>query len=289
MYVCTVYMTLHTYVIMEFFQRTGAPMRRFSCLTHFGCLVLWSSNLMCPTTSAAPLIISEVVDATLPGGLPKFVELTNTGSSSIDLSAFSMGTFNNGSLNLGGGASTPLSGTISAGDSFVVSFENGDGPGSGAFLSTYGFEPDFFSFGATINGDDVIALFDGPASTDGSGLLTGTILDIYGVRGTDGSGEFWEYTNSFAFRNPDVVSGASTFAPAQWTFGGSDFLETGNDATELSLILANTTPGSHSFTTTTTSVPEPSGLLLAGAGLFSLLAGARRVRQFSSANTCQSG
>ena len=41
------------------------------------------------------LIISEVVDATLPGGLPKFVELTNTGSTTLDLSGFSIGNYSN--------------------------------------------------------------------------------------------------------------------------------------------------------------------------------------------------
>ena len=43
----------------------------------------------------ANLIISEIVDAPLPGGLPKFVELTNTGNTSIDLSGFSIGNQNN--------------------------------------------------------------------------------------------------------------------------------------------------------------------------------------------------
>ena len=77
----------------------------------------------------ADLIISEVVDATLPGGLPKFVELTNTGTTDIDLSQYSIGNYNNGGTTLGGGASTVLSGTLVAGDSYVISYENGDAPG----------------------------------------------------------------------------------------------------------------------------------------------------------------
>ena len=36
-------------------------------------------------TANADLLITEVVDATLPGGLPKFVELTNTGGTAVDL------------------------------------------------------------------------------------------------------------------------------------------------------------------------------------------------------------
>ena len=50
----------------------------------------------------AEMIISELVDATLPGGLPKYVELTNIGSSVIDLTLYSIGNFNNGGLTLGG-------------------------------------------------------------------------------------------------------------------------------------------------------------------------------------------
>ncbi|NNF44721.1 MAG: hypothetical protein HKN62_17075, partial [Phycisphaerales bacterium] len=43
--------------------------------------------LIAPTLAHGQLIISEVVDATLPGGLPKFVELTNCGPGDIaDLS-----------------------------------------------------------------------------------------------------------------------------------------------------------------------------------------------------------
>ena len=62
------------------------------------------------------LIISEVVDGTLPSGLPKFVELTNTGTSAIDLSQYSIGNFSNGGTTLGGGAATVLAGTLAPGD-----------------------------------------------------------------------------------------------------------------------------------------------------------------------------
>ena len=59
---------------------------------------------ICGWTSAAlagppddQIIISEAVDATLPGGLPKYVELTNCGSPTVELSLYSLGNFNNGS------------------------------------------------------------------------------------------------------------------------------------------------------------------------------------------------
>ena len=80
--------------------------------------------------------------------------------------------------------------------------------------------------------------------------------------GVDGSGENWEYTDGFSFRNAAVNTSNSTFTESEWTFGGANSLETGDDVTELALILANTTPGTHTFN----AVPSPAG----GAGLLSL-------------------
>lgn len=208
----------------------------------------------CPE-EALCLIISEVVDATLPGGLPKYVELTNIGSTTIDLSGFTIGNYNDGSTTLGGGSSTALSGMLAAGDSYVISYEFGDSPGVGTFFTTYGFDPDNFDLGAFTNGNDVIALFfadgggvNGEATGDGSDA---TIADIYGVIGVDGDGQNWEYTDSYSVRNGTVNSGNfGAFDESEWTLNGENFLETGDDVTELALILMETTPGTHDFTVT---------------------------------------
>lgn len=219
------------------------------------------------STAKADLIISEIVDATLPGGLPKFVELTNTGTSSINLANYSIGNFSNGSTTLGGGSSEILAGTLAAGDSYVISYENGDSPGVGTFFSTYGFDPDNFALGAFINGDDVIALFLGAATGDGSDA---TLVDQYGVIGTDGTGEPWEYTDGYSFRNPNVTSATTALTPfnlSQWTIGGANSLETGDDVEELALILANTTPGTHVFN----AIPEPSTFAVLGLLSFGLV------------------
>ncbi|MCG8408078.1 MAG: lamin tail domain-containing protein [Phycisphaerales bacterium] len=208
----------------------------------------------CPS-EAVCLIISEVVDATLPQGLPKYVELTNIGTMTIDLSGFTIGNYNNGSPNLGGGSSTALSGMLAAGDSYVISYEGGDSPGMGTFFDTYGFDPDNFDLGAFINGNDAIALFfadgtgaNGEATGDGSDA---TLADLYGVIGTDGAGQNWEYTDSYSVRLGTVSSGNfGTFNEAEWTLNGPNFLETGDDLTELPLIQMETTPGTHDFTAT---------------------------------------
>ena len=218
------------------------------------------------TIASGNLIISEIVDGPLSGGLPKFVELTNTGNSVIDLSNFSIGNYNNGNTTLGGSASTVLSGLLGAGQSYVISYENSDAAGSSSFFDVYGFDADNLDLGAFINGDDVIALFDGPATGDGSDA---TLLDVYGVIGVDGTGEVWEYTDGYAFRNPDVLAGNPTFDPTEWTFGGANSLEGADDEEEVQILLDNTTPGTHNF------IPAPGAMALLGlAGL----AGTRRRR-----------
>lgn len=191
-----------------------------------------------PMPTAEALVISEIVDAILPGGLPKFVEVTNLGSASVDLSTYSLGIYSNANTTLNGGASRPLAGTLQAGASFVISFEHHDAPGTGTFRSVYGVDPDDFSFGALINGNDPIVLFRGVASGSGGDAVT---VDSYGVIGTDGVGQVWEYTDGFATRRQEVTTPSAVFDPSEWEFSGPDVLD-GASAAE---IAAATSPGSH--------------------------------------------
>ena len=193
----------------------------------------------------ANVLITEIVDATLAGGLPKFVELTNIGGMPADLSGYSLGVYSNGNTTLSGNTSRVLSGTLAAGDSYVLNFENSDAAGSSSFRTVYGVDPDNFDFGALINGNDVVVLFlaDG-GGTGGAATDTGadaTKVDAFGVVGTDGVGEAWEYTDGYASRLPATSSPAITFDTAEWQFSGPDALE-GLDA---SGIAAVTSPGTH--------------------------------------------
>ncbi len=190
------------------------------------------------------LIISEVVDGTLPGGQPKFVELTNCGAEPADLADFSIGNFNNGNLTLGGGQSTQLNDvTLDAGASYVIAYEAApDAGATSTFETVFGRAPEQY-IGPFINGDDVLALFLGLAlAEDGSDA---TLHDVYGVLGVDGSGEFWEYLDSRAVWNPGAGP-SPEFDAAEWTIPGADSLEVGgDDAAEEELIREVTTPGSH--------------------------------------------
>lgn len=205
------------------------------------------------TSASADLIITEVVDGDLAGGNPKWVEICNTGADVTFTSDDFLRVYFNGSASAG--ASVALDGiTITANTAIVIAATaNG---GQAAFENTYGVAATLYTGSSFGNGDDVYSL-------EG---LSG-VIDTYGPIGTDGTGEAWEYTDSFAYRNFNVTTSNPSFSESEWTFGGVGALDGPDDATRTALLLANTTPFSH--------VPAPGVVGLAGlAGL----AGIRRRR-----------
>jgi hypothetical protein len=98
------------------------------------------------------------------------------------------------------------------------------------------------------NGDDAFAITDGSVN-----------IDVFGVIGTDGTGEAWEYTDSWAYRK-DNVSATTSFSTADWIFGGVNALE--------SAVPNQQTVLTNQFGTY--AVPEPSSFLLFGAGMGAL-------------------
>lgn len=198
-------------------------------------------------TASADIIISEVVDATLAGGNPKFVELTNTGNTDYTFGA-GAGIIVQSNANTDLDIDVDLSGVvIAAGDSYVIQSSSNDG--QNVFETVYGFAADLYTPAFFSNGDDRYIVTDG------------AILDIHGQIDTDGTGTGWEYTDGYAYRLPDYVSGqGSSFDINQWFHSGVNGLETGDDVTETQLILAETTPGTHNF------VPAPASVALLGLG-----------------------
>jgi DNA/RNA endonuclease YhcR with UshA esterase domain len=65
-----------------------------------------------------------------------------------------------------------------------------------------------------INGDDAIELFQ-----------NGLVADIYGDINVDGTGQAWEYTDSWAYRVNGSVPSDSTFNIAEWIIPGTDVLD----------------------------------------------------------------
>jgi len=99
------------------------------------------------------------------------------------------------------------------------------------------------------NGDDRIQLTDGT-----------NVIDQFGVSGVDGTGEAWEYTDSFAVRNSGTTA-SGDFVLADWTVAPINTLDPGNEPL---------VPALSSYT-----VPEPSTAFLGGLALLGL---ARRRR-----------
>ena len=90
----------------------------------------------------------------------------------------------------------------------------------------------------TANGDDRVRIHDG-ANT----------IDQHGVSDTDGTGQPWEFTDSYAYRKSGTsASGAYVFS--DWTYAGANALDSGN--------------GSLSTALGTYTVPEPSSFTLIG-------------------------
>ena len=72
------------------------------------------------------------------------------------------------------------------------------------------------------SGDDVYLLYLGAATLDGSDA---TLVDIVGVIGTDGTGEPWEYLDTWMVRNSGVLVGNTTWTQSEWTQGAVNALD----------------------------------------------------------------
>ncbi|MBN1513185.1 MAG: hypothetical protein JXB13_14310 [Phycisphaerae bacterium] len=216
-----------------------------SVLSEAACLAVGGSYLGDGTTCTpnpcldydpSCLIISEVVVGAESGECPRWIEITNTGLDDF--------VFTEGGLIVQMDSSqdvvvdVDLTGvTISAGQSFVIN-SNQAGACTGAFPIIYTpLEADLDTNVPFGDGDDRYILTD---KADGSHLV-----DIYGEFGVDGTAKSWEYTESFSYRQSDSnAANGRVFSASQWYFGGAGSLS-GENPTDL--LLANTTPGTHSY------------------------------------------
>jgi hypothetical protein len=89
------------------------------------------------------LVISGVFDGPLPGGYPKFIEVTAL--TDLDLLGYGLGSVNNGG-GTDGEEFTFAAGTLAAGESFCVSNE------IEGFEAYFGVSPEATSSAASING-----------------------------------------------------------------------------------------------------------------------------------------
>lgn len=203
---------------------------------------LLTSSFCLTLTMAAPgaLIISGVFDGPLSGGTPKVVEIYAS-TAMADISAYEVEFYFN--ANSAPSSTISLSGSVAAGDYLYLS-QNGT-----EFTTYFGGTVDFS--GGSINGNDSIVL-----------TQSGTAVDTFGVPGTDGSNEPWDYLDGWAYRNDNTGPDGAAMNLANWTFSGVNV----NDNETSNATAATPFPIG-----TFTVIPEPSATLLGGLGLLALL------------------
>ena len=154
----------------------------------------------------AQMLISGVVDGPLNGGTPKAIEFY-VYEDIPDLSIFGFGSANNGGGSDGEEFTFPATSATSGTFIYVASETTN-------FNNFFGFNPDYTSSAASINGDDAIELFK-----------NGSVFDVFGDINQDGTGTAWEYMDGWAYRNNQTGPDGSTFILSNWYFSGPNALD----------------------------------------------------------------
>jgi len=158
-------------------------------------------------TVSADLIITEVVDGTLSGGLPKAVEWSNTGSTSVNLSDYKFARYANSHT-------TPdmatLTGTMAP--KSVITFCQSGTSGEQAFNDVWGFDADTPLSICNGNGNDEYAILD--ASDD-------SVIDVFGTVGQSAN----YYRDSYAKRTNAQLTASSTYDASEWYLPGNETMD----------------------------------------------------------------
>ena len=133
----------------------------------------------------------------------RFLELYNSANTPLDLNGWSIRRYTNANTDIS--STIDLTGlVIDAESTLVIS------PNATAFETVYGFPPDLgvgTNSPADSNGDDNLELVD----------PFGTVIDVFGVIGEDGSGTNHEFEDGRAVRNPEISTGNPTYTFLEWT------------------------------------------------------------------------
>lgn len=155
-------------------------------------------------TQCGDLYIEGVIDGPLGGGTPKGFHFC--ASAAIpDLSIYGIGVANNGGGSDGQEYTFPAD-ALASGDCIWVASESPN------FTTWFGFSPCYVDGIANVNGDDAVELF-----------CSGSVVDVYGDVIPDGTGEPWEYLDSWANANDAVQN--PTYVVGEWTYGGPNALD----------------------------------------------------------------
>lgn len=148
------------------------------------------------------IFISELADPNNDSGA-RFVELYNAANEPLDLNLWTLRRYTNANTEVG--STIDLSGQIIAANSALVI-----SPNTSEFELVFGFPPDVAvstNSPADSNGDDNLELVD----------PFGTIIDVFGIVGEDGSGTNHEFEDGRAVRNSNITKGNPTYTFEEWT------------------------------------------------------------------------
>ncbi|SDE95879.1 Lamin Tail Domain [Pricia antarctica] len=152
--------------------------------------------------SSNQIFISELAD---PDNnlAARFVELYNSAKEPLNLKGWTLHRYTNANTEIS--SATDLSDfTIGAESTLVIS------PNATEFETVYGFAPDLAvgkNSPADSNGDDNLELVD----------PFGTVVDVFGVIGEDGTGTNHEFEDGRAIRNTGITEGNPNFTFIEWT------------------------------------------------------------------------
>jgi len=148
------------------------------------------------------IFISELADPD-NNSSARFVELYNSSSEPLDLNLWTLRRYTNDNIEVS--STIDLSGHIIAPESTLVI-----SPNAVEFELVYGFAPDLgvsTNSPADSNGDDNLELVD----------PFGTVIDVFGVIGEDGSGTNHEFEDGRAIRNPNILERNPVYTFSEWT------------------------------------------------------------------------
>ncbi len=162
------------------------------------------------TVFAQQPIITAIIDGDCTGGNPKVVEIFASGT--VDFTQFTFELQTNANTNWASPTSLAPFGTRT--NSFVYITTTGSAAAIATEFPSINATNSLTTGAANFNGDDRVRIIDAAMAT----------VDQFGESSTSGTGQAWEYIDSFAKR----VSGTgpeSTFNPASWSYGGVRFLD----------------------------------------------------------------
>ncbi|MGK0317003.1 MAG: hypothetical protein ACI86M_003242, partial [Saprospiraceae bacterium] len=152
------------------------------------------------------IMITGAIDGPLSQGQPKAIEFYAI-DDIPDLSAYAFGSANNG--NGGGIIEYIFPADAIEGGTFFYLAANQTG-----FNMFFGFDPEYTSNAANINGDDALELF-----------FNGAVIDVFGDINMDGSGQAWDHVNGWAYRNNDQGPNIGSWDDGDFYYSGTNVLD----------------------------------------------------------------